>query len=132
MAEETKIQNLEIEGQKGTFFVPHVKFDADTGYCLLEGESYLEDTWTFYDSLLQWLKSYTEDKKPVNLDLKLTYFNTSSSKGILDILKFLKQYETNGGEVTVKWYYPEDDDDNYEEAEDFREDTGLDLEIIAY
>ncbi|MEM1136875.1 MAG: DUF1987 domain-containing protein [Bacteroidota bacterium] len=131
MAQE-KLSNLEIEGEKGTFFTPSVNFNAETGLCRLEGESYLEDTWEFYDKLLVWLKDYTKTGKPVNFDFKLTYFNTSSSKGILDIMKFIKQYEDEGGEVKVNWYHPEDDEDNVEEAEDFRDDTGLDIALIPY
>ncbi|WP_020526783.1 DUF1987 domain-containing protein [Flexithrix dorotheae] len=128
----TSLENLSIEGEKGTFFTPHVNFNAETGVCVLEGESYLEDTWEFYEKLLNWLKSYAKTEKPIVFELKLTYFNTSSSKGILDLLKFLKSVEEEGKDVTVNWYHPEDDEDNIEEAEDFREDTGLDIQLIAY
>jgi len=132
MAEEVKISDLVIEGEKGTFFTPSVNFNYETGKCVLEGESYLEDTWTFYDQLLSWLKGFAAEQRAIDFELRLTYFNTSSSKGILDLLKFLKTYQEEGGEVSVKWFYHEDDDDNYEEAEDFKEDTGLDIEIISF
>ena len=126
------LENLEIEGEKGTFFTPKVNFNAGTGTCVLEGESYLEDTWEFYDRLLSWISDYTKTGKPLSFDFKLTYFNTSSSKGILDVLKQIKNYEDQGGQVTVKWHHPEDDEDNVEEAEDFKEDTGLDIELVPY
>ncbi len=131
MSEQT-LENLEIEGEKGTFFTPSVKFNAETGVCSLEGESYLEDTWEFYDKLLVWLQKYAETGKPLTFDFKLTYFNTSSSKGILDLLKQIKNYEDQGGEIQVNWYHPEDDEDNVEEAEDFKDDTGLEINLIPY
>lgn len=131
MAQEI-LNNLEIEGEKGTFFTPSVNFNAESGVCTLEGESYLEDTWEFYDKLLNWLQEYSKSGKALRFDFKLTYFNTSSSKGILDLLKFIKKYEEEGGDVTVNWYHPEDDEDNVEEAEDFKDDTGLDIAIIPY
>ena len=130
--ETTKLDNLEIKGEKGTYFVPHVKFDAETGLCTLEGESYLEDTWDFYKRLVDWLRSYAESGRSIKFNFKLTYFNTSSSKGILEVLEFLKEYEDMGGVLDLMWYYPKDDEDILEEAEDFIEDTQLKMELIPY
>ena len=130
--ETTKLDNLEIKGEKGTYFVPHVNFNAETGHCLLEGESYLENTWEFYKQLVNWLQLYAETGQPIYFDFKLTYFNTSSSKGILEVLEFLKKYQDMGGNIELKWYYPEDDEDILEEAEDFVEDTQLAIELIPY
>ena len=130
--ETIKLDNLEIKGEKGTYFVPHVKFDAETGVCILEGESYLEDTWDFYKRLVDWLRSYAESGRSIKFNFKLTYFNTSSSKGILEVLEFLKEYEDMGGVLELMWYYPKDDEDILEEAEDFIEDTQLKMELIPY
>ena len=130
--ETTKLDNLEIKGEKGTYFVPHVFFSAETGHCTIEGESYLENTWEFYKQLVNWLRSYAETGQPIHFDFKLTYFNTSSSKGILEVLEFLKEYQDQGGTVHLKWYYPADDEDILEEAEDFIEDTQLAIELIPY
>ena len=130
--ETTKLDNLEIQGEKGTYFIPHVSFNAETGRCMLAGESYLENTWEFYEDLVKWLRAYAETGQPICFDFKLTYFNTSSSKGILEVLEFLKEYQDRGGNIDIKWYYPEDDEDILEEAEDFVEDTQLDIELIAY
>lgn len=130
--ENKPLENLEIEGKSSTFFIPTVSFNAQTGYCKIEGESYLENTWEFYDKLTNWLKAYADQKKPITFNFKLTYFNTSSSKGILDILFFLKEYEAEGNPVTVNWYYPEDDEDNLAEAEDFIADSELEMNLIPY
>lgn len=127
---ELKPEILEIQGKKDTFFTPRVYFDAIKGYCLLEGESYLENTWEFYERLCNWLRAYTETGRPLTFDFKMIYFNTSSSKGILEILVVLKEYQEQGGDVEINWYYPEEDDDILEEAEDFIEDTRLDIKLI--
>ena len=130
--ETTKLENLKIKGEKGTYFIPHVSFNAETGHCTLEGESYLENTWEFYENLVNWLRSYAETGQPIYFDFRLTYFNTSSSKGILEVLEFLKEYQKTGGTIELKWYYPEEDEDILEEAEDFVEDTQLAIELISY
>jgi hypothetical protein len=125
------MQNLDIKGSHGDYEVPTVMFNATTGVCELQGESYLEKTAEFYDQLLAWLDEYiAEVNKPITFNFKLTYFNTSSSKRILYILLKLKEYEDNGGEVTTNWYYDEDDTDMEEEVEDFRIISNLDINAI--
>ncbi len=125
------MQNLEINGSHGEYEVPTVFFNAETGICELQGESYLEKTAEFYDRLLAWLDNYiTEMNKPITFNFRLTYFNTSSSKRILYILLKLKEYEDNGGEVTTNWYYDEDDTDMEEEVEDFRIISNLEINAI--
>ena len=125
------MQNLEIKGSHGDFDVPTVVFNAETGVCELKGESYLEKTAEFYDRLLNWLDEYmTAINQPLVFNFRLTYFNTSSSKRILYILLKLKEYEDNGGTVTVNWYYDEDDTDMEEDVEDFRIISNLDINSI--
>jgi hypothetical protein len=99
----------------------------------MEGESYHENAWEFYGMLMNWLKEYIRQTEgPVTFNFKLTYFNTSSSKCLLDLMRLLKDYQTQGGKVEAYWYYPEDDLDNLAEAEDFIADTGLDIQLISY
>ena len=127
------MENLFIEEKRDTFFVPGVSFNAETGVCELIGESYLEDAFSFYKDLYQWLDVYMNDNEnPLTFNFRLTYFNTSSSKGILDIMNKLKEFQTKKRELTVNWHYPEDDIDNLEEAEDYIADTGLEINLISY
>ena len=128
------MENLYIEGSKGIYFIPTVNFNADTGVCELSGESYLEETIKFYTPLIQWLERYFKEvKKPLTFNFKLTYFNTSSSKCIVDILNLLKQQKDQGYDITVNWYYDdsvEDIEDELEEVEDFMLETGLEINLI--
>ncbi|MCP3928592.1 MAG: DUF1987 domain-containing protein [Bacteroidetes bacterium] len=125
------MENLEIQGSHGDYDVPTVLFNAETGVCTLQGESYLEKTAEFYDRLLEWLDQYiAEVDKPITFDFKLSYFNTSSSKRILYILLKLKEYEDDGGEITTNWYYDTDDMDMEEDVEDFRIISNLEINLI--
>ena len=125
------MQNLEIKGSHGDYDIPTVEFNAETGICELRGESYLEKTAEFYDKLLAWLDEYmTVIAKPIVFNFRLTYFNTSSSKRILYLILKLKEYEDDGGDVTVNWYYDEDDTDMEEDVEDFRIISNLDINSI--
>ena len=122
--------DIHIKGVHEAFFVPTVNFDSKTGVCELEGESYLEETIKFYTPLFAWIKEYTETVKgPLKFNFKLSYFNTSSSKCLVDILDMLKKYQKSGGEVEVNWYY-DDSEEELEEVEDFILETGLEINII--
>jgi SiaC family regulatory phosphoprotein len=127
------MENLEIKGESGVYFIPEVNLNASNGQCQISGESYLEDTDEFYNNIINWLEAYiNEVKKPLTFDFRLTYFNTSSSRSILNVLRVLKKYEDRGGSVTVNWYYPEDDESIAEEAEDYMKDTGLKINMSAF
>jgi len=127
------MENIIIEGSHTNFFIPTVEFKVEEGTCLLAGESFLEDTIEFYDPLIEWLEDYTaEIKKPLTFDIKLTYFNTSTSRSILDLLNILKDYEEDGGQVEINWFYDEDDIDMEEDIEDYMLDTGLEINMIPF
>jgi hypothetical protein len=50
----------------------------------------------------------------------------------LDILKLLKKYEIDGGQVTVNWYYDNEDLDLEEAIQDYITDTGLKINMINF
>jgi len=126
-----ELEDIVIEGSHKNFFTPSVNFNVKTGICELSGESFLEDTVEFYKPLIEWLEVFTTDiKKPLAFIIKLSYFNTSTSRCILDLLNVLKDYEEDGGEVVVNWHYDENDSDMEEDIEDYMIDTGLKINLI--
>ena len=128
-----KLNNLHIEGYHGSYYIPQVDLDAKTGICEISGESYLEDTANFYAPILSWVeKYYLKIKKPIVFNFKLNYYNTSSSKCIVDLLVSLKKYSDLGQDVTVNWYYDsksEDHEEDIEEVEDFMIETGIKINL---
>lgn len=124
------MEDLKIKGEKGTFFVPNIHFSAKTGICEVQGESYLEDTFTFYQPLVDWIKEFASSQQPITLNVGLTYFNTASSRSILDLLEALKAYEETGGQVKVNWTVKDWDEDMQQEVEDFAMDADLPINII--
>jgi hypothetical protein len=127
------MDDLIIKGSHKDYFIPSVNFNSQTGICELSGESFLEDTVEFYNPLIKWLKDFTGNvKKPLAFIIKLTYFNTSTSRCILDMLNVLKDYEEQGGEVVINWHFDENDVDMEEDIEDYMIDTGLDINLIPF
>jgi hypothetical protein len=126
------MENKVIKGSRGVYFIPTVNFDAEIGVCELAGESFLEDTVEFYGPLIQWIKDFLKLNKPITFNFKLTYFNTSSSRSILDILNLLKNFERQGGQVAVNWHFDERDIDMEEEIEDYMIESELEINMIPY
>jgi len=128
------MENIDIKGFKDDFFIPTVNFNAETGVCEIAGESYLEETVEFYAPLIKWLEEYIDTTKnnKITFNFKLTYYNTSSSKRIVDILLILKSFEEKGGNVQVNWFYEEDDLDIVEEVEDFMKISRLNINLKLF
>lgn len=126
------MEDIHIQGESGTFFTPNVDFHANSGHCSIVGESYLENSFEFYDKLIQWVVEYfAEGGDALVLDIKLTYFNTSSSRALLDLFIKLKELEDDGKNVTANWHYNiPDDTDIEQEVEDFIDDSGLQINLI--
>lgn len=124
------MEDLIIQGKKDVYFIPNVNLQAKTGKCLISGESYLEETVDFYQPILDWLERYVDEiQGDISFDFRLTYFNTSSSRCIVDILHLLKDYEEDGGLITINWYFNRNEIDQ-EDIEDFIEETGVDINLI--
>lgn len=106
---------------------PKLSFDVSTGKFLMSGRSIPENSIEFYKPLFEWLDEYV--KNPCNktdFDIKLEYFNTSSSKCLVEIFRRLEKIKDK--EVVINWYYEEDDEDMQESGEDFKE--LIDIPII--
>jgi hypothetical protein len=125
------MKSLIIEAVQDSPYYPEVNFDAESGICEMRGESYMEEAYKFYTPLLNWLKEFSiEGKKPITFNVKLTYFNTNSSRLLLDMFDILKRSSDAGNQVQINWYYQEDDPDIKDEIEDFEIETGLKIKMF--
>ncbi len=112
---------------------PEVKLDKDKNVFEFSGKSLPEDVVTFYNPILDWLDNYSEDLNEVTeVKFRLDYFNTASSKMILDILLKLEEFQDLGKEVKIKWYFAEDDEDMEEAGEEYAEIVDLPFEYESY
>lgn len=123
------MEKIQIEQTKVS---PEVILDEENGVASISGESYPENAMGFYKPVFDWINHFITTKNKLSFDFKLNYFNTSSSKCIMDILDILEKYHAEDGEVNVKWHYQEDDDDMLESGEEFADDLELPFELISY
>lgn len=122
------MEPLILEGSPKT---PHVRFDPATGLLELKGRSIPENSIDFYKPLIDWIERYGRQACPKTaLHVQLEYFNTSSSKCILDLFKRLETVRAAGNEVTVLWHYEADDEDMLEAGEDYSGIINIPFKLI--
>ncbi len=118
------MENLTIDGTPKT---PTIKFDQSEGKLLIQGRSIPENSIEFYKPLVDALDAYSGEAK---VDIVLEYFNTSSSKCILDVFKKLEKIKSDGNEVEIRWHYEEDDEDMLEAGEDYQAIINIPFKMI--
>ena len=122
---------MELMKIEGTNITPSVEFDAETGLLNLKGRSIPENSLDFYQPIYSWLDEYIANPASKTImNVQLDYFNTSSSKCILDILKRVDKIDDAGHDVLIKWYYDESDEDMMESGEDYMDLLEAPFELI--
>jgi hypothetical protein len=103
------MKNLE---QEGSFKLPSLSLNANSGVLELAGKSIPERTSEFYDPVLAWMDEYIQSPKEETIfNVKLEYCNSASTRYLMDIFERLERIFKEGKKVTVNWYYEEDDED---------------------
>lgn len=108
---------------------PKIEMDPTTGDFILEGRSIPENSLEFYRPLVNWLDFYIKNPQPKTiLRVNLEYFNTSTSKCLVEI--FRKLEILNGkSDVKILWYYEDEDEDMMESGEDFKKIIKIPIEL---
>jgi len=100
---------------------PYICADPIKGQIEIKGRSIPENSIEFYRPLVEWLEQYSgQEMKTTQVKIQLEYFNTSSSKCVLDIFKRLEVMYRKGWNIEIYWYYDEDDEDMYESGVDYQ------------
>ena len=114
---------------EGTSKTPQVEFNTAPLSMSISGRSIPENSIAFYTPLMEWLDDHlTDGKESVDISIRLEYFNTSSSKCIMDLLKRVEKSAVN---ATVSWYYEEEDEDMLEAGEDYDAIIDLPFRLVA-
>ena len=116
----------------GTDDTPSVTLDAGNNVFEISGRSLPEDVAAFYNPIIDWMEKYNQSPLPKTVfNFKLVYFNTASSKMLLDILMKLEELHNAGKEVLVRWHFAEDDEDMKEAGEEYADIVDVPFEQIS-
>jgi len=112
---------------------PAVILDQENNRFEISGKSLPEDVVDFYQPVLDWLTGYkSTPNSKTEFNIKLQYFNTASSKLILDILMILEEMADEGKEVLVKWLSLKSDEDMQEAGKEYEEMVEVPFEHVSY
>ncbi|NPA55783.1 MAG: DUF1987 domain-containing protein [Epsilonproteobacteria bacterium] len=123
------MENLHIEATK---YTPEINLDAEKGIIDIRGKSYPENTFEFYEPMMEWVKKYFEccAKDETIVNMEIIYFNSSSSKLFFDFFDLLDEVKDEH-KVVVNWIYDEENESAEEAGEDFIEDfEDLDIRLV--
>lgn len=124
------MEDLKLEGSPKT---PHIDFSSNDGTLVLKGRSIPENSIEFYEPIFQWLDNYGKSPKgETQVKVLLEYFNTSSSKCILDFFRKLEQINKSGkSKVKIDWYYESDDEDMEEVGTDYQSILDIEINMVS-
>ncbi len=120
------MEHLYVEGTKMT---PNVILDSDKKVYSITGSSRPENPLQFYKPIFEWLTNYLENtEEKMVFEVQLDYFNTSTSKVLLDLFELFEKFaETK--DIHVVWYYQSDDEEMQEAGEELLDLVELSHEI---
>lgn len=127
---------------EATEFSPKVVLDPANMKLEISGESRPENAGKFYGPIVKWLEQYKSvlyfnkekfgSAPKIIFEFKFDYLNSISAKYILDILKQLEIFHSEGYELLVKWYYDKRDEDMKGTGEEFAELVQVPFEFIPF
>lgn len=101
---------------------PRVFLNKRDGIFEMSGRSLPEDSESFYEPVLEWVKEYAKaPNESTTFSFKLKYFNSATSKILFDLLDELKEIKG----ILVEWAYHKDDDDILDAGKEFEEELNI-------
>ncbi|NQU64513.1 MAG: DUF1987 domain-containing protein [SAR324 cluster bacterium] len=119
------MDNLLIEPTK---YTPKIFFDAVNHRLEIKGETYPENTAEFYAPVFKWLEEYLAQLQDdaVTINIEINYFNSSSSKVLMDMFDMFETVVIAGKSLTLNWIYDRENESVLEYGQEFQED----LEVL--
>jgi len=124
------MKNLSIAPTK---YTPSINLDANTGIFEIIGKSYPENTFEFYQPMMEWVENYfsSEPQEQTTVNLEIIYFNSSSSKLFFDFFDIFDA-KKNKHAICINWIYDAENENAEEAGEDFIEDfTDLKINLVV-
>ena len=115
------MDTLYIEATKSS---PLVKHDVESNTLEITGECYPENAVKFFAPVFEWLDNEVKktDAPILKVNLNISYFNSSTSKALMNFFDMLEEAHDRGKKIIVNWIYVEENETAEECGEEFQED----------
>lgn len=108
------------------------------------GDSRPENVREFFDPIMVWINEYknyvyflsneSSHSIIIKVDFKFEYFNSSSAKYIVDIIKTLNSIVVSNNKIVLNlnWCYEKEDNDILDSGKEFIKITEIPMNLISY
>lgn len=135
------MNNLILEKTDNT---PGVELNSDKRRIEFTGDSRPENAKLFFEPIFNWISEFetqlhsiskqSTDVLKTDVNFKLEYFNSSSAKYVIELIKAVHKIESGSNskvKVEINWHYEEDDEDLRDAGKEFVRMTGIEMNFIA-
>lgn len=124
------MENYFIEGTEDT---PQINFNAETHTFTVSGRSLPENAIDFYAPVLEWVDNTLNGNDAMDFifEVKIEYFNTSSSKQLAKLFLTLEKYVEKHN-ITVHWFYEKEDLDMLMSGNQYSKFLKMNFKFIEY
>jgi hypothetical protein len=123
------MDNFQLES---TIMTPGVNLNPSESIFKIWGNSRPENPLAFYRPIFDWLTEFfSSSSSEIIFELQLNYFNTSTSKVLLDLFEFFEEANQTEKKVHVVWQYPADDEEMMEAGQELFELVAISCELKA-
>ncbi len=115
-----------------TLKTPSVRFDPEEGSLIIKGRSISEDSFKFYNPLIEWVDEYKKTPNDVTkVSIQLEYFNSSSAKRLYSFLKRVTMLSDASHKVEILWHFDKDDEDMINTGKDFETLLSFPVKLVS-
>ncbi len=116
---------MEIITIEATKSSPFVLIDPVSNQIKIKGESYPENAAKFFGPILSSVNEYLgfSEAQRIMVDIHLSYFNSSSSKALLNLFEILDQAASDSRQIEINWRYHPENETIFEAGEEFEDET---------
>lgn len=118
-----------------TEFTPEIVLDIEARIFSFKGVSRPEDVLKFYLPAINWIRDFEQEMlihanlkyqiTSITVDFHLSYFNSASSKMLLQLLENIKKLQSKGIDIIINWRYDEADEQMYDDGLDLSESVDM-------
>ncbi len=113
---------------------PEVVFSSKQALLSIKGNSYPENPNEFFFPIISNQSNFikTIEQSKINVEINLNYFNTSSNKCIINILRELLHLNENKKAINIDWYYDEEDTDMHQRGYELSKIINHPFNLISF
>ncbi len=124
-----KFEDLKFEPTTKT---PFVELNKSNNSLIIKGRMYPENPFAFFDSINAWIDYYlSSNPSTLNVFINISYYNTSSSKLLLGLLKKILSFDSTHFKPSVTWTYDEQDEEMYHTIKNYALILDYPITILA-